>query len=74
MDNIQVEKINIGNDEYIILDKIPRDGLTYYYLSNINDPKDIMVNKVLDGSDVATNLDSDEEIKEAMSLYLSKNA
>lgn len=72
MKNIQVETINIDDKKYVVLDKISNEGVTYYYLSNVDDSKDMMVNKVVDGSDIATDLDSEEEIQLAMNLYLTK--
>ena len=72
MKNIQVETINIDDKKYVVLDKISNEEVTYYYLSNVDDSKDMMVNKVVDGSDIATDLDSEEEIQLAMNLYLTK--
>lgn len=40
-----VEIINIDNKKYAIVNEAQDEGTTYIYLSNIDDPEDIMIRK-----------------------------
>lgn len=68
-----VEIISIDNKDYFILKEKMRNGKNYIYLSNVNDPKDVMIRKSSDeDKDLYVPLDDDKEFDIA-SLLLFKD-
>ena len=65
----EVEMYSFDNKNYFLLSKIG----TYLYLSNEDNPKDIMIRKVdPNHNDVLLPLDSDEEFEDALLLLTRK--
>ena len=61
--------------EYIVVDKIRYSHFSYVYLANANDEDDICVRKeILENGDcLLVGLSSDEEVENALKLYVEKN-
>ena len=47
--NMQLEVLDINNKKYMVLNELTDDNETYVYLSNIKNPKDFVVRKVVGG-------------------------
>ena len=43
----QVEIIDIENKKYMVLNEIEDNGTTYLYLTNIKNPKDFLIQKLI---------------------------
>ena len=60
---VEFEAYDIDNIEYLVLDKLELDGQTYLFLSNSNDPEDIMFRKYdKNDLDYIIPLDNEEEV------------
>lgn len=60
---VEFEAYDIDNIEYLVLDKLELDGETYLFLSNSNDPEDIMFRKYdKNDLDYIIPLDNEEEV------------
>ena len=61
--------------KYDVMDKIKNDNCSYIYLINPLDKKDICIRKEIKGEDdnYLVGLDSDDEFKKALELFISKN-
>ena len=60
---VEFEAYDIDNIEYLVLDKMELDGETYLFLSNSNDPEDIMFRKYdKNDLDYIIPLDDEEEV------------
>ena len=60
---VEFEAYDIDNIEYLVLDKMELDGETYLFLSNSNDPEDIMFRKYdKNDLDYIIPLDNEEEV------------
>ncbi len=74
-DNLKYIKLEDGND-YVIMDEIENNGITYVYLSNIDDEKDFCIRK-LDNTnldiEMLVGLDSDIEFDKALLIYTKKH-
>ena len=64
---IEVDTITIDDNEYMILNEIN----DYVYLSNINDPKDFIIQKKVTKNDerLLIPLDNREEFNKALELF-----
>lgn len=70
----QVEIIDIENKKYMVLNEITDNGETYFYLTNIKNPKDFLIQKVdKNDKDYLVNLDNEEEFNKALDLFNNKN-
>ncbi len=68
---MEVEIVKLGNDEYIIIDEIEKDGNKYVFLSKEDDEKDLAIRKVQ--GDYLVGLDDEEEFDKAMILFADKH-
>ena len=59
------------DEEYVAVEEIPNNEVTYLYLANLKDEKDICVRKEI--KDEILPLDSEEEFNKAMLLFSQKN-
>ena len=60
--------------EYTEIDKIENDGKTYVFLSNLDNPKDFCVRRLMtdDDGDYIIGLDNKEEFDTVMKLFYDK--
>ena len=67
---VEFEAYDIDNIEYLVLDKMELDGETYLFLSNSNDPEDIMFRKYdKNDLDYIIPLDDEEEVKKVATAF-----
>ena len=69
----QVEIIDIDNKKYMVLNEIEDNGETYFYLTNIKNPKDFLIQKEdKNDKDYLINLDNEDEFIRAFNLFNNK--
>ena len=71
----EVNVITLNNIDYIIIDEITIEGVTYIYLVNENDDNDFLIQKLKlkDGQNYLTNLANREEYNLALIAFENKN-
>lgn len=58
----EVEVMTIGGKDYLIMKEVVDQGVSYVFLSGINDPEDVMIRKSLpDDPDHYIALENEEE-------------
>jgi hypothetical protein len=69
-EEIEIVTLEDGID-YMVLDEIKSSGVTYVYLANVDDEKDICVRKVtkVKGKEIINGLDSKTELEKALLLF-----
>lgn len=69
----EVEIITLGDKDYYILNEVKRNGVTYIYLSNVEDKDDILIRKSSNDDDsLYVPLESEDEFELAC-LLLFRN-
>lgn len=69
----EVEIITLGDKDYYILNEVKRNGVTYIYLSNVEDKDDILIRKSSNEDDsLYVPLESEDEFELAC-LLLFRN-
>lgn len=69
----EVEIITLGDKDYYILNEVKRNGVTYIYLSNVEDKDDILIRKSSSDDDsLYVPLESEDEFELAC-LLLFRN-
>ena len=67
---VEFEAYDIDNIEYLVLNKMELDGEIYLFLSNSNDPEDIMFRKYdKNDLDYIIPLDDEEEVKKVATAF-----
>lgn len=63
------------NIEYVVIDKIISDDVTYVYLTNKDDEKDFCIRKIIkeNGKDMLSGLNSEAEYDKALLLFTKKH-
>ena len=71
----ELEYIELEDKENYVILKILEGTNKYVYLANIKDASDLVIRKliVIDGQEILSGLDTDQEFNEAMELF-KKNA
>ena len=72
----EVEIITLGDKDYYILNEVKRNGVTYIYLSNVEDKDDILIRKSSNDDDsLYVPLESEDEFELACLLlfFMEKN-
>ena len=71
----ELEYIELEDKENYVILKILEGTNKYVYLANIKDASDLVIRKliVIDGQEILSGLDTDQEFIEAMELF-KKNA
>ena len=71
----ELEYIELEDKENYVILKILEGTNKYVYLANIKDAGDLVIRKliVIDGQEILSGLDTDQEFNEAMELF-KKNA
>lgn len=67
----EIKAITINNIEYLIVKEIIDNLTKYVYLCNEDNPKDILIRKVVIENDdeMLVKLDSEEELRYALNLF-----
>lgn len=71
----ELEYVELEDKENYVILKILEGTNKYVYLANIKDASDLVIRKliVIDGQEILSGLDTDQEFNEAMELF-KKNA
>ncbi len=69
-DELLLKSYTINDKEYYVIDEKDYNGVHYLYMSNENDPEDIMLRKIVDG--YLEPLDTEQEIIEVLKLVVKK--
>ena len=71
----ELEYIELEDKENYVILKILEGTNKYVYLANMKDASDLVIRKliVIDGQEILSGLDTDQEFNEAMELF-KKNA
>lgn len=72
MEELKTLKLEDGI-EYLVIDEIKNDNVTYLYLSNIQDEEDFCIRKKID-EDTLIGLKDDKEFDFALMLYMKRNS
>ena len=65
-DEILLKSYTINSKDYLVINETDYNGIHYLYLSNEENPKDMMLRKVIEG--YLEPLDTEEEILEVLKL------
>ena len=65
-DEILLKSYTINSKDYLVINEADYNGIHYLYLSNEENPKDMMLRKVIEG--YLEPLDTEEEILEVLKL------
>lgn len=70
----ELEVITLGDKDYFILNEVKRNGVTYIYLSNVEDRDDTLIRKSSkDDDSIFIPLETEEEFELACLLLFRKN-
>lgn len=66
----EIEYFEIDNKEYMIAGEIDDNSITYFFLINLNDKKDLMIKKAIsDNTEMLLPLDNEFEFDRAINLF-----
>lgn len=69
-DEVLLKSYTINSKEYIVINELDINGIHYLYMSNEDDPEDIMIRKIVNG--YLEPLDSEQEIIDVMKLIVKE--
>ena len=70
---IELQAYEIDGIDYLVLEKLEIDGETYLYLSNSNDPEDIMFRKIdKNDTDYIMPLENEDEVLKVINAFNEK--
>ena len=66
-----LEVITINDNDYFIINEVKKDGISYLYLSNVNDEEDTLIRKTKKNDpDTILPLENEQEFEIACNLLL----
>lgn len=75
MDELEIIKLEENNENYVIIDEIVDDDITYVYLSNLKNKDDIRIRRVVkeNGKEYLEELANNTEFDKALLLFTAKH-